>query len=78
VETADQIEPVVVNAVDRSKPLVPERFLVELLQAARTSAIVELGVRFEQCSPCLSVAVLQSVDRGLYGRIRQLVGDHGV
>ena len=48
---ADDVEPVVLDSVDRREPLVAERVAAELGQAPRGPVVVEGGVVLEQDAP---------------------------
>ena len=76
MKSTDQVQPLVLDEIDRSKSLVAEHFLGELLQISRPAIVAELRVRFKECGPCLPVPPLQGVNRSFDCRISQSVRYH--
>jgi hypothetical protein len=78
VECAGQIQPAVLDAIDRSEALVTERIAGKFLDAARAPIVIEFGIRLKERRPGFPVTVLQCFDGGLDGWIRERIDFHWI
>jgi len=76
MELADHFEAALFYARDRGEAFVSQSVSRELLEAAKSAIVVELGVGFKQGQPRLAIALLQRFDGCFDDRVGKCVRDH--